>query len=119
MPWHQRGKWRTDIFKAVLAERRLTVCRFILKNGPTVPVPAGEMRTVLLGREEHYSGQISFKSHRNTAIMRALGFSSFTLTDTLDELKTMIRDAVSCHFDATEKPSLMRLHMLTDEVILA
>ena len=77
------------------------------------------MRTVLLGREEHYSGQISFKSHRKTAIMRALGFSSFTVTDTLDELKTMTRDAVSCHFDATEKPSLMRLHMLTDEVILA
>jgi len=35
--------------------------------------------------------------------MRALGFSSFTVTDTLDELKTMIRDAVSCHFDATLK----------------
>ncbi len=51
--------------------------------------------------------------------MRALGFSSFTVTDTLDELKTMIRDAVSCHFDATEKPSLIRLHMLKDEVILA
>ena len=50
--------------------------------------------------------------------MRALGFSSFTVTDTLDELKTMIRDAVSCHFDATEKPSLI-LHMLKDEVILA
>ena len=58
VPWHQRGKWRTDIFKAVLAEPRLTVCRFILKNGPTVSVPAGEMRRVLLGREGHYSGQI-------------------------------------------------------------
>ncbi len=31
----------------------------------------------------------------------------------------MIRDAVSCHFDATEKPSVIRLHMLKDEVILA
>jgi len=54
VPWHQRGKWRTDIFKAVLAEPRLTVCRFILKNGPSVSVPA----RVLLGREGHYSGQI-------------------------------------------------------------
>jgi len=27
VPWHQRSKWRTDIFKAVLAEPRLTVCR--------------------------------------------------------------------------------------------
>ena len=30
---------------------------------------------------------------------RALGFSIFTEADSLDELKTMIRDAVSCHFD--------------------
>jgi len=29
------------------------------------------------------------------------------------------RQAVSCHFDATEKPSVIRLHMLKDEVILA
>jgi hypothetical protein len=27
----------------------------------------------------------------------------------LDELKTMIRDAVSCHFDPSEKPSLIRI----------
>lgn len=36
---------------------------------------------------------------------RALGFSIFTQADSLDELKTMIRDAVSCHFDASDKPS--------------
>src|SRR5437016_3921041 len=53
-----------------------------------------------------------FKSHRKTAIIRALGFSSFTVTDTFDELNTMIRDAVSCHFDEIEKPSVIRLHML-------
>jgi hypothetical protein len=69
----------------------------------------------------HMQGEIIFsvQSHRKTAIMRALGFSSFTVTDTLDELKTMICDAVSCHFDAAEKPSVIRLHMLKDEVILA
>ena len=50
---------------------------------------------------------------------RALGFSIFTEADTLDELKTMIREAVSCHFEATEKPSLIRLHMVKDEVIPA
>jgi hypothetical protein len=33
---------------------------------------------------------------------RALGFSIFTEADTLDELKTMIRDAVACHFDPTD-----------------
>jgi hypothetical protein len=50
---------------------------------------------------------------------RALGFSIFTEADSLDELKTMIRDAVSCHFDPSEKPSVIRLHMVRDEVIPA
>ena len=50
---------------------------------------------------------------------RALGFPIFTEADTLDELKTMIRDAVSCHFENDEKPSVIRLHMVKDEVISA
>jgi hypothetical protein len=50
---------------------------------------------------------------------RALGYSIFTEADTLDELKTMIRDAVSCHFENGEKPSVIRLHMVKDEVIPA
>ena len=41
---------------------------------------------------------------------RALGFSIFTQADSLDELKTMTRDAVFCHFDAVDKPSVIRLH---------
>lgn len=32
---------------------------------------------------------------------RALDHSIFTLADSLEELKTNIRDAVSCHFDVT------------------
>lgn len=50
---------------------------------------------------------------------RALGFSIFTQADSLDELKTMVRDAVSCHFDAGSKPSVIRLHLVKDEVISA
>lgn len=50
---------------------------------------------------------------------RALGFPIFTEADSLYELKAMIRDAVSCHFDAAEKPSVIRLHMVRDEVIPA
>lgn len=50
---------------------------------------------------------------------RALGYSIFTEADSLDELKTMVRDAVSCHFDAANKPSVIRLHMVRDEVIPA
>jgi hypothetical protein len=50
---------------------------------------------------------------------RALGYSIFTQADSLDELKTLLRDAVSCHFDATSNPSIIRLHMVKDEVIPA
>ena len=32
-------------------------------------------------------------------LARALGESIFTEADTLDKLRKMIRDAVSCHFD--------------------
>lgn len=50
---------------------------------------------------------------------RALGFSIFTQADTLEELKKAIRDAVSCHFEGTAKPSIIRLHIVKDEVIPA
>ncbi len=50
---------------------------------------------------------------------RALGHSIFTQGDSLDELETMIRDAVSCHFTDDAKPRVIRLHLVKDEVILA
>ncbi|HLK02968.1 MAG TPA: hypothetical protein VKT53_00905 [Candidatus Acidoferrum sp.] len=50
---------------------------------------------------------------------RALDHSIFTQANCLEELKTMIRDAVSCHFDAAQKPSVIRLHFVKDEVISA
>lgn len=48
---------------------------------------------------------------------RALGFSIFTQADSLEELKNAIRDRVSCHFDPDRKPSVIRLHIVRDEVI--
>ena len=50
---------------------------------------------------------------------RALGHSIFSQAETLDELKVMLRDAVSCHFAENEKPSVIRLHLVKDEVIPA
>ena len=50
---------------------------------------------------------------------RAVGHSVFTEADTLDELKARIQDAVRCHFDAADRPSLIRLHQVRDEVIAA
>jgi hypothetical protein len=50
---------------------------------------------------------------------RALGFAIFTQADTLDELRAMVQDAVRCHFDdeVGGLPSVIRLHMVRDEVI--
>jgi hypothetical protein len=50
---------------------------------------------------------------------RALGFSIFTQADSLEELRNAVRDAASCHFDDGEKPSVIRLHIVKDEVIPA
>lgn len=49
----------------------------------------------------------------------ALGYAIFTQADSMEELKTMLRDAVSCHFPAEAKPLVIRLHMVKDEVIPA
>lgn len=50
---------------------------------------------------------------------RALSTSIYTEADTLDELKEMIRDAVSCHFDEEERPKLIRFHYAREEVFAA
>ena len=50
---------------------------------------------------------------------RALGHSIFTDAETTDELHTNVRDAIACHFDTAEKPAIIRLHFVRDEVIAA
>jgi hypothetical protein len=48
---------------------------------------------------------------------KALDHAIFTEADTLDELKAMVQDAVRCHFEEIEKPPIIRLHFVKDEVI--
>lgn len=50
---------------------------------------------------------------------RALGHSIYTQAETLEELRASVRDAVRCHFDESERPRLIRLHVVRDEVIPA
>ncbi len=49
---------------------------------------------------------------------RALGESIFTEADSLDELRTNIREAVACHFDEGTGPRLIRLHFVREEVLV-
>ena len=39
---------------------------------------------------------------------RALGHSIFTEADTYEDLKRMVQDAVSCHFEPENGPRLVR-----------
>ena len=48
---------------------------------------------------------------------QAVGHSIHTQCDEYEELPTMLRDAVKCHFDPSELPSLIRIHLVKDEVI--
>lgn len=48
---------------------------------------------------------------------RALSASIFTEADTLEELRSMVRDAVECHFDEEERPRVIHLHFVRDELI--
>ena len=50
----------------------------------------------------------------------ALGFGIHTQGDTLDELRRNVKEAVDCYFDdAMERPRLIRLHYVRDEVLVA
>lgn len=52
-------------------------------------------------------------------IAHALGVPIFTEADTLEELRTQVRDAVACHYEEDNRPALIRLHYVREEVIAA
>jgi len=52
-------------------------------------------------------------------LARALGYSIFTEADDLDALRDAVRDAVRCHFDDVDRPKMIRLHFVREEVIAA
>lgn len=52
-------------------------------------------------------------------VASAVGHSIVTQASTERELRAMVRDAVRCHFEDHERPKLIRLHFVRDEVIAA
>jgi predicted RNase H-like HicB family nuclease len=51
-------------------------------------------------------------------VASALGYGIHTQGETLDELRTMVKDAVDCYVDETmQRPSVIRLHFVRDEVL--
>ena len=51
-------------------------------------------------------------------VARALGYSIHTQADSLEDLRTMVKDAVACHFgEVAKRPTIIRLHFVRDEVL--
>ena len=50
---------------------------------------------------------------------RALGEFIVTEADTEAELRIAVQDAVHCHFDEGQSPSVIRLHFVRDELLAA
>jgi hypothetical protein len=51
---------------------------------------------------------------------RALGYSIFTQGEDWDDLRAMVKEAVTCGFDKEpERPKIIRLHHVRDEVLAA
>ena len=49
----------------------------------------------------------------------ALGYGIYTQSESLEELRTRVRDAVSCYFDESiPAPKIIRLHFVRDEVLV-
>ena len=51
-------------------------------------------------------------------VARALGHSIYTEADTWEQLKEAIQDAVRCHFEEDKVPTLVRLHLVREEVLV-
>jgi hypothetical protein len=52
-------------------------------------------------------------------IARAVAAAIFTEADDLESLREQVRDAVRCHFENADRPSLIRLHITREEAIAA
>ncbi len=74
---------------------------------PNKKQPAAE---IIFSVEESPEG--GFEAH-------ALGHSIFTQADTPEELRAMVQDAVRCHFEDADRPRVIRLHWVKDEVLPA
>lgn len=63
---------------------------------------------VLFTVEEAAEGGLLARSHQHGIFVQA---------DSGAELPALVRDAVVCHFDDADRPKLIRLHFVRDEVL--
>ncbi len=51
-------------------------------------------------------------------VASALGSSIYTEAENMVELKSMIKDAIKCHFEEKDLPKMIRLHFVKDEIFV-
>ena len=83
----------------------------------------GLSRPDTISAEEFCMKEIIFEVSEDEAdggyTAHALGYAIHTQGDTLEELRTMVKDAVESYFDETmPSPKVIRLHFVRDEVLL-
>jgi hypothetical protein len=52
-------------------------------------------------------------------LAKAVGTSIVTEAESMSDLREVLRDAVRCHFEQADRPQLIRIHYVRDEVIAA
>ena len=52
-------------------------------------------------------------------LAKAVGTSIVTEAGSMTDLREVLRDAVRCHFEQADRPQLIRIHYVRDEVIAA
>ena len=49
----------------------------------------------------------------------ALGYGIHTQGETVEELRAMVKEAVNCYFDESmDRPKIIRLHFVRDEILV-
>jgi hypothetical protein len=48
-------------------------------------------------------------------VAKALGYSIYTEAETMEELKSNIKDAALCHFEEGKMPAIARIHFVKEE----
>lgn len=76
----------------------------------------------MLSAMSRRSGEIIFaveEAPEGGYLARALGHDIFTEADSPEGLREAVRDAVRCHFDEDDRPKMIRLHFVREEVFAA
>lgn len=89
---------------------RASAGRFVPRRSGSILdfVPATEIRELIFEvREADEGGYVA----------RALGESIFAEAENWPALENEIRDAVECHYEVGERPAVVRLHFVRDQVL--